>query len=79
MQDFISEDIPWLAEDRRYQDGIELGAILMVCKLNPSSIIKAKIRWGNEDQLRIAAPRLGYKFECVSREEDWAHVKLTAA
>ena len=47
----------------------------MLCRMGIPQI-QAKIRWDNEDQIRVAAPRLGYIVDVMKREEDWSYLTL---
>lgn len=77
MEKFVPDGITWLSEDEKYLNGIEIGAILMLCHLSTTPLIKAKVRAWNEDQLRVAAPAVGYHFNVDTRDEDWCYVTLS--
>ena len=75
LEDYFDDDIPWLCEEDLFFRGVEVGALLMLCRMGIPQI-QAKIRWDNEDQIRVAAPRLGYIVDVMKREEDWSYLTL---
>lgn len=78
MEEFVPSTIPWLSEDSRYHDGVEIGALLTVFRMSNPVLLKAKIRAGNEDQLRVLSPGLGYHFNVDARDEEWAYITMTS-
>jgi hypothetical protein len=75
MEQFFPEHLPWLTENDQFFRGLEAGALLMLCHMGVPAI-QAKIRWDNEDQVRVAAGNLGYDVEVTKRTQEWSFVNL---
>ena len=73
IKDFFPEDLPWLTSDEKYLDGVELGAVLMILTFK-AIVVSVKIRSINEEQLRVAAPMMGYHMSVDQRSHDWAQL-----
>lgn len=75
MSDLFPDDIPWLSQDQKYLDGVEVGALLMLCKIG-APMVKMKIHPINEDQIRVGASHMGYHVCVDHRDQDWTTLTL---
>lgn len=75
MTELFPEAIPWLSQDEKYLNGVEVGALLMLCKVG-APLIKMKIHGINEDQIRVGAGFIGYHVCVDHRDEQWTTLTL---
>jgi hypothetical protein len=77
MTDLFPDDLPWLSTDTTFLNGVEVGAMLILCQLG-APMIKMRVHSINEDQIRVGASYSGYHVNIDKRDKDWAYLTLVA-
>lgn len=74
--------IPFLDPSQRYCRGVELGMQIIAPMLNGKRVIRGYFRSRNEEQIRLAAHRMGYEVTLVKawrfegKRTGWVRMKL---
>lgn len=77
LAEIFPDTMPWLTQDVKYLNGVEVGAMLMLCKIG-APLIKMKIHPINEDQIRVGAIHIGYHVCVDHRDAEWTTLTLAA-
>lgn len=73
--DLFPDTIPWLSQDEKFMNGVECGALLMLCQMG-APLVKLKIHSINEDQIRTGASAMNYHVMVDKREGEWVFLTL---